>query len=195
MRGLPGDWSADDGNVGIIPARAGFTPRASSTRPPRRDHPRSRGVYRDQWNSWKGGYGSSPLARGLLEDHEGVRGGQGIIPARAGFTVTFDDLISTSRDHPRSRGVYDVWTTYHHLVKGSSPLARGLPHRHPRRRPRNRIIPARAGFTVYTAMGAFITADHPRSRGVYRLHHVLQRREARIIPARAGFTPVGQRKK
>ena len=54
------------------------------------DHPRSRGVYSWLFASIILPGGSSPLARGLLE-----RGGErldvnGIIPARAGFTVSED---------------------------------------------------------------------------------------------------------
>ena len=73
----------------IIPARAGFTPWRGPVPGPAWDHPRSRGVYpistrpRGRWT------GSSPLARGLL-DEIGVRNGNGgIIPARAGFTTPF----------------------------------------------------------------------------------------------------------
>ena len=76
------------------------------------------------------------------------------------------------------------------------------------RRRRNRIIPARAGFTAGTGCRASARRDHPRSRGVYteaagktageRGSSPLARglREdgshdavgGRIIPARAGFT-------
>ena len=71
---------------GIIPARAGFTPRLVQPGRQRPDHPRSRGVYTTSAR-WRGGpSGSSPLARGLRQlvlDHVGRCG---IIPARAGFT-------------------------------------------------------------------------------------------------------------
>ena len=52
-----------------------------------------------------------------------------------------------SKDHPRSRGVYDGGTHSGDAVAGSSPLARGL---HPSmwEAPlKVGIIPARAGFT------------------------------------------------
>ena len=82
---VPGQWQ----NVGIIPARAGFT------RPPlfithtTPDHPRSRGVYALAFGGVAKEAGSSPLARGLPA--EGRRNGTpcGIIPARAGFTTHF----------------------------------------------------------------------------------------------------------
>ena len=54
--------------------------------------------------------GSSPLARGLpacvFVAHVTPR----IIPARAGFTLHHHEIISASRDHPRSRGVYPTRT-------------------------------------------------------------------------------------
>ena len=95
-----------------------------------------------------------------------------------------------------------------HFAHGSSPLARGLPRRHLHLQRGDRIIPARAGFTCYPEDVLSASGDHPRSRGVYRLHHEdrvesegssplargllvdvsRQGQHARIIPARAGFT-------
>ena len=71
--------------------------------------------------------GSSPLARGLLpaQPAEGAFGR--IIPARAGFTFASAAAWLTSRDHPRSRGVYPISFPIAHHPSGSSPLARGLP--------------------------------------------------------------------
>ena len=98
--------------------------RRDSLRPP--DHPRSRGVYsalRRRWARWDG---SSPLARGLRG--EGLRFGRGygIIPARAGFTKPRKNRGLTTRDHPRSRGVYMSTFDAPCAACGSSPLARGL---------------------------------------------------------------------
>ena len=116
------------------------------------------------------------------------------------------------RDHPRSRGVYELAAVKQEVAKGSSPLARGLPRRHLSELPRVGIIPARAGFTDSRHCGPRIGVDHPRSRGVYHaehsphraatgssplargLHHKLERdtEHRRIIPARAGFTSCGR---
>ena len=52
-------------------------------------------------------------------------------------------------------------------IRGSSPLARGLPALLPGRRAVTGIIPARAGFTHVSSVTFPITPDHPRSRGVY----------------------------
>ena len=152
--------------------------------------------------------GSSPLARGLLADLEAAVGGEGIIPARAGFTSSPNRAPAAPRDHPRSRGVY-LWVVDLQFSNwGSSPLARGLLRVHVVVVLGRRIIPARAGFTVDCDRGAVFVGDHPRSRGVYTAsgrwaerrsgssplaRGLLGRREpdsgwGRIIPARAGFT-------
>ena len=91
---------------------------------------------------------------------------------------------------------------------GSSPLARGLLHEMNHSIIIDGIIPARAGFTRDLGPASVFTADHPRSRGVYRRPHPHPLRHKgssplarglpdhpgqslivlRIIPARAGFT-------
>ena len=87
-RGLPVSGSAMSAVVGIIPARAGFTPLPPGRRSRGRDHPRSRGVYALNTKDTIIAQGSSPLARGLQpgREHHGPAGG--IIPARAGFTAS-----------------------------------------------------------------------------------------------------------
>ena len=193
---------------GIIPARAGFTESGGVESEGAGDHPRSRGVYRSVCSAPPTTRGSSPLARGLLIALN--RGGRvsRIIPARAGFTRRGTGTPSRCADHPRSRGVYNLLTDPRLRDLGSSPLARGLPGaRRPADR-RQRIIPARAGFTRPPARGEADDQDHPRSRGVYRragpragvrpgsspLARGLPSApppppgRSRIIPARAGFT-------
>ena len=96
----------------------------------------------------------------------------------------------------------------HFAFTGSSPLARGLLLGEAVRGLRDRIIPARAGFTGMLPTLGVLATDHPRSRGVYVSNsspaccHVgssplargLPRliigspTRCRIIPARAGFT-------
>ena len=201
------DGEAERG-VGIIPARAGFTRRARPMLGGHWDHPRSRGVYDITHNPICEGYGSSPLARGLQRLDAQRVGREGIIPARAGFTVGRAGPGRRRRDHPRSRGVY--WTSCHRFdpALGSSPLARGLPG-HGHGAPHGGgIIPARAGFTGPRGRPCGRWWDHPRSRGVYAetcparpsasgssplARGLLYRAwsaetHAGIIPARAGFT-------
>ena len=154
-------------------------------------------------------FGSSPLARGLLDKIGVVNAHGGIIPARAGFTPPLPGSRRELWDHPRSRGVYMVPESAIFKHVGSSPLARGLRLNETRVLGLGGIIPARAGFTAYNIAGNNIATDHPRSRGVYRAFldagglssgssplarglrggGVEVDLDGRIIPARAGFTP------
>ena len=172
------------------------------------DHPRSRGVYLGMGARAALGPGSSPLARGLRFVVQTGRSGRRIIPARAGFTRPRPGRWCQPPDHPRSRGVYDLWRGTLTPRRGSSPLARGLPRLRGPQALRRRIIPARAGFTSPGARRRSGPWDHPRSRGVYYrppasvfnrlgsspLARGLPPRivsfgyPKRIIPARAGFT-------
>ena len=152
----------------IIPARAGFTRPRPGAPSQRRDHPRSRGVYAMNGNTEAAWAGSSPLARGLLGEVRLLPRARGIIPARAGFTLTARGGESSAC--------------------GSSPLARGLPPSPGARGAGRRIIPARAGFTGSSWAARSGTTDHPRSRGVYSACASRPADAARIIPARAGFT-------
>ena len=174
----------------------------------RRDHPRSRGVYRNKIWTNPLAIGSSPLARGLRMSVCSRYLTSRIIPARAGFTFHLGVLYLVAGDHPRSRGVYHTHYSRSLLGPGSSPLARGLQWH--RRLPTSTqwIIPARAGFTRPGHSQRDRRADHPRSRGVYsrpdldvavpggssplarglrRWSRTLINRSG-IIPARAGFT-------
>ena len=126
-RGLPGGTPRSPPRSGIIPARAGFT-AGGELNDPR-------------------GSGSSPLARGLPRRSAPRRSATRIIPARAGFTPALTCSAQRTRDHPRSRGVYQEtkWQTSPEM--GSSPLARGLLIHTDRQAAAGGIIPARAGFT------------------------------------------------
>ena len=132
----------------IIPARAGFTVQRGHHCQGRRDHPRSRGVYQHRQAASVSTAGSSPLARGLLQGEA------------AGWAAVVD--------HPRSRGVYESGNWSAIASRGSSPLARGLRRTGRACLQRERIIPARAGFTCPCFAWGWGVWDHPRSRGVYR---------------------------
>ena len=151
----------------IIPARAGLTQWRKAKSPPRKDHPRSRGVYfqggADQFRR----RGSSPLARGLLSQMTKPEISERIIPARAGFTGAFITAYARQEDHPRSRGVYVTVDDNTLRRAGSSPLARGLRTIGIGPLTQERIIPARAGFTGRWPSRCGAGPDHPRSRGVY----------------------------
>ena len=64
-RGLRKIIDANNQDVRIIPARAGFTATSSTAYGPPEDHPRSRGVYPGTIFGITRSRGSSPLARGL----------------------------------------------------------------------------------------------------------------------------------
>ena len=125
-RGLHERARARSRGHGIIPARAGFTAAAAANDFPAADHPRSRGVYDAVIVDAYGSAGSSPLARGLRRLRRHHRRRRGIIPARAGFTTVGWSSPRPSRDHPRSRGVYNRGQPWTASESGSSPLARGL---------------------------------------------------------------------
>ena len=208
-RGLQGSRGDALAPHRIIPARAGFTHSARPARAHAQDHPRSRGVYSARMETPRSSIGSSPLARGLHALFGGVGEQGGIIPARAGFTFGGRHRRASTKDHPRSRGVYRRGRLQGHHLSGSSPLARGLLLLQNDPGLPAGIIPARAGFTLARLSRRSREADHPRSRGVYRAESSLSSassgssplarglrsigwrttRADGIIPARAGFTP------
>ena len=212
-RGLRAGGGSSGSAGGIIPARAGFTDKSGHEGRDRGDHLRSRGVYSRPGRSCSGLGGSSPLARGLLQAVWNGIMAAGIIPARAGFTLHRRRRRMAVQDHPRSRGVYAVHGGVEVIEPGSSPLARGLLKGGPINSGASGIIPARAGFTRWSAGRCRRRGDHPRSRGVY-VHsgdpvrigpgssplargllaaEPAHRRTGRIIPARAGFTSYSDR--
>mgnify|MGYP001691377413 CR=1 FL=1 len=105
-RGLRGRRARQEPPERIIPARAGFTDPCGLPAPQRRDHPRSRVVYREVIEITEHLDGSSPLARGLRPRQHVGHAATRIIPARAGFTPCPARAERHGRDHPRSRGVY-----------------------------------------------------------------------------------------
>ena len=151
----------------IIPARAGFTGFLEAALNGEGDHPRSRGVYDLLAPAVSFLTGSSPLARGLPFAGGRLLRLHGIIPARAGFTGPGFVVFQYMKDHPRSRGVYQRRREESRAPQGSSPLARGLHQIQDSQMSTDRIIPARAGFTVWRPPTNSSSKDHPRSRGVY----------------------------
>ena len=126
-RGLRVEVAGGGGELGIIPAHAGFTGRQRGPRARVRDHPRTRGVYMTASLALAGNAGSSPHTRGLPTRPSRIP----VIP----------------RDHPRTRGVYLKWGFPGAAERGSSPHTRGLLLRGRQHQGRDRIIPAHAGFT------------------------------------------------
>ena len=111
--------------------------------------------------------GSSPLARGSLLPQVTDAGDDGLIPARAGLTVTATASTSVAGAHPRSRGAHAFLPVVTEAVSGSSPLARGSPGPRSAQRPDAGLIPARAGLTTASTCPGWSRRAHPRSRGAH----------------------------
>ena len=111
---------------GIIPALAGNTSGSSMKSLTWTDHPRSRGEYDFDVEELPQLAGSSPLSRGIRGGVPGPEPGLRIIPALAGNTIILDCAISSTTDHPRSRGEYFPAGKYRTTSTGSSPLSRGI---------------------------------------------------------------------
>ena len=109
--------------------------------------------------------GSSPLARGPPNRRGLPSKPTGLIPARAGTTVSQRAGTQYVRAHPRSRGDHLATFLIGCGITGSSPLARGplLLIRIPACR--CGLIPARAGTTFLGGGHDGIGGAHPRSRG------------------------------
>ena len=193
---------------GIIPALAGNTPHRKTNTFPATDHPRSRGEYCSSRVLRIPRRVSSPLSRGILKIIRRRTPISGIIPALAGNTRRLTEPSPGMRDHPRSRGEYELFQLSPESTPGSSPLSRGI-----RGPPWEvigglRIIPALAGNTAGTNSSGGTSRDHPRSRGEYfgeavkpvdgvgssplsrgiRPSRPSAQRIGRIIPALAGNT-------
>ena len=151
--------------TGLIPARAGNTNLTISSTSTSRAHPRSRGEHNLRERAYERFLGSSPLARGTPVRVPPAFVGVGLIPARAGNTLTPYTFVVQHAAHPRSRGEHTLPISPLMSVAGSSPLARGTPLSAPAHTPRRGLIPARAGNTLPLVGRVARSRAHPRSRG------------------------------
>ena len=146
--------------------------------------------------------GSSPLARGARGKGRLDARYRGLIPARAGSTITGSVLIWPMRAHPRSRGEHAVASYQVEDPTGSSPLARGAHGVGGPAAASCGLIPARAGSTLKRPGCLPSMRAHPRSRGehfwegtvgVYRQGSSPLARGAPIsigwVPIRVGLIP------
>ena len=124
-RGPPTGGIEQLNRVGLIPARAGTTLAQCEKQCHRRAHPRSRGDHNVCASTLKRQRGSSPLARGPLASTVDIEARAGLIPARAGTTVSLAVCSVARRAHPRSRGDHAPSFMKQTDHAGSSPLARG----------------------------------------------------------------------
>ena len=196
----------------LIPARAGSTWRRSLMSGTSGAHPRSRGEHMANAANAKGFTGSSPLARGALDQEAVLARAPRLIPARAGSTFFRALPGRLIEAHPRSRGEHHTRVLRALRGAGSSPLARGARPREGRRVAVPGLIPARAGSTIQSLFPASGPWAHPRSRGEHAPLSPARpvatgssplARGARpapypggmtagLIPARAGSTPPGR---
>ena len=196
---------------GLIPARAGNTPRLQAALEAIRAHPRSRGEHHQVGPATVAALGSSPLARGTPHRERHHLGHGGLIPARAGNTHFRFNAGNHPRAHPRSRGEHPPALRPSCSAMGSSPLARGTPAAGERGDTTSGLIPARAGNTVIHCTTHRARRAHPRSRGEHIVETSKSMSEAgssplargtrgrsiaappssRLIPARAGNTTPG----
>ena len=147
MRGI------HDGLIGwaklprFTPAHAGNTSSATYIKRSGWVHPRSRGEYKSDAHNLSGLRGSPPLTRGILFQMEQMSMSMRFTPAHAVNTTRYDLHDLPGKFHPRSRGEYLLMIWIIGMMRGSSPLTRGIPR------------DGRLHFVVPEV--------HPRSRGEY----------------------------
>ena len=167
VRGAESIFSTQLPRPGIIPARAGsrVSRIRGACRPP--DHPRACGEQQMVIIKCENVEGSSPRVRGADDTTSAVGSGLGIIPARAGSSVSITCilLINSKRDHPRACGEQAETITKLVLPAGSSPRVRGAGDAWKERRSLVGIIPARAGSRPPPASSRRLGGDHPRACG------------------------------
>ena len=134
-------------DAGLIPARAGKTPRWSSSGPRRSAHPRACGENAGLPTESPAFFGSSPRVRGkprrVLCSRLWVR----LIPARAGKTISTSEPRMRPAAHPRACGENLAQNGGDLQSCGSSPRVRGKHRALGVGDDRDRLIPARAGKT------------------------------------------------
>lgn len=131
----------------IIPACAGNTLSILCALSNRSNHPRLRGEYVAYALQRDIPWGSSPLARGILNRCVCKSYISRIIPARAGNTQKFLTPLQCPEDHPRLCGEYSFLNCFFLCRLGSSPLVRGIHMLCIHCTYTDRIIPACAGNT------------------------------------------------
>ena len=154
-----------EGGQGLIPAWAGKTSCITVGSPEPEAHPRMGGenLPRVAWATV--GAGSSPRGRGKLHHAEAPIQQIRLIPARAGKTTPDASRSFSYQAHPRAGGENFGELAGEFAASGSSPRGRG------KRTPRTaaldkaRLIPARAGKTLFAWRHWIVGRAHPRAGG------------------------------
>ena len=152
----------------FIPAFAGNTRTARSSRRRSTVHPRVRGEHRELRPGMFPGNGSSPRSRGTPWRHPLRLRGRRFIPAFAGNTGRRQSVARSTTVHPRVRGEHPRIARFTNSTAGSSPRSRGTPIPAPGRSRFARFIPAFAGNTKVAGGFIWSIAVHPRVRGEHR---------------------------
>ena len=150
---------------GSIPARAGETSWATRAPPQGWVDPRARGGDRIAAYRLAAARGRSPRARGRRLRPEAHRRRTGSIPARAGETWTPPLAPPSLRVDPRARGGDGQIGHERTPEEGRSPRARGRQPESCSSISPNGSIPARAGETWTSCVGAAGATVDPRARG------------------------------
>uniref|UniRef100_E6QU53 Uncharacterized protein n=1 Tax=mine drainage metagenome TaxID=410659 RepID=E6QU53_9ZZZZ len=133
--------------IRFIPAGAGNTPVRDPADNVSPVHPRRRGEHRNNRYAVCMGTGSSPQARGTLQNLQAQSIKLRFIPAGAGNTNFYGYSPIDYAVHPRRRGEHERITKHCKSNLGSSPQARGTQIRNTCKSLYIRFIPAGAGNT------------------------------------------------
>ena len=164
-RGKLWETEAESVAYGLIPARAGKTPRPRSGRPRTAAHPRAGGENLLAGQLSVSLSGSSPRGRGKPQDCADHQDDAGLIPARAGKTPRHSLVRVSSAAHPRAGGENRPHARRRHGTRGSSPRGRGKRPVRWARALSARLIPARAGKTRRRFSSWSPAPAHPRAGG------------------------------
>ena len=130
--------------------------------------------------------GSSPRVRGTLHHHRRRRPLERFIPACAGNSKHWNQLMRELPVHPRVCGELEIGPVFGGRDGGSSPRVRGTRKSGGRSRRLRRFIPACAGNSQPPALPvAGVVGSSPRVRGTQQIVG-LAPRQRRFIPACAG---------
>ena len=155
--------------VGLIPARAGKTPRRVGRGSACPAHPRACGENQLLGQSWTPSPGSSPRVRGKRGRDDARPPARRLIPARAGKTGRNDNGLAFHKAHPRACGENYFRQGEAQRRSGSSPRVRGKLSLLSFGATHARLIPARAGKTSAPTFGRSSPPAHPRACGENRV--------------------------
>ena len=170
---------------GLIPARAGRSPRTRHRKTRPWAHPRAGGAVITTDTTREVARGSSPRGRGGPVPAPGRPRLQGLIPARAGRSNNARDSTVAAGAHPRAGGAVPLAAVRQILSVGSSPRGRGGQKTTPATRAGAGLIPARAGRSHAPGRSPHTFRAHPRAGGAVR---------SRLVPfaRRGGSSPRGR---